>query len=220
MRHSKYDHKGKLLFQDFPKAQPISILEQKRVLLVPLGKSPMIATQIYTLLQESEIEGRPKIPTVAVLYPEQHPVIGNGVRLLESQFKRKGVEFLKYPIKGLTDINNTQACVTFKEELLAAINKLRQKYPDRQIALALSGGRKGMSALTLFAGQYAGIEQVYHTLITDIDLEKRVEEETSLTALGKLASDADRAKRLFLEIYDPSKFELFTIPIFSLASTK
>lgn len=216
MHHSEYDRKGELWYKTFPKANPISVLEQEQILLVPLGKSPMVATQIYTLLQESEDRGCPRISAVAVLYPERHLVIGNGVRLLETQFKRKKVEFIKYPIKGLTDINSTKACEFYKDELLAVINKLGQKYPDRPIVLALSGGRKGMSVLTLFAAQYAGIEHVYHTLITDIELEKRVEEETSLKALDKLASDNDKAKRLFLEVYDRSKFELFTIPVIPL----
>ena len=131
----------------------------------------MIATQTYTLLQESEEEGKPNIPTVAVLYPEYHDVIENGVDLLEEQFEERGVEFKRFPIEEVEDIDSLENCNLYLKTLLEAIENLRSLYPERSIALSLSGGRKGMSALTLFAAQRAGIEQVYHSLITDIELE-------------------------------------------------
>jgi len=194
-----------------------SFKTRERTLLVPLGLSPMIATQTYTLLKESEDEGKPKIPTVAVLYPEYHDVIENGVDLLKEQFKERGVEFKCFPIEEVEDIDSPENCESYLQTLLKAIETLRRLYPERSIALSLSGGRKGMSALTLFAAQRAGIEQVYHTLITDIKLEKRIEEETNLDALDKLPTDEARAKRLFLEEYDHSKFQLFSIPVIALS---
>ena len=199
------------------KRQPYKHISQlntrERILLVPLGTSPMIATQTYTLLQESQDEGKPNIPTVAVLYPEYHDVIENGVDLLEEQFEERGVEFKRFPIEEVEDIDSPEDCECYLQTLLAAIEELRTQYPERSIALSLSGGRKAMSALTLFAAQRAAIEQVYHTLITDIELEERIEEETNLNALDKLPTDDARAKRLFLEEYDHSHFQLFAIPV-------
>lgn len=222
MNHEQYDRKGELWHEDYPKAKPLSALENERVLLVPLGKSPMIATQTYTLLQEEE--GNPYIPVVAVLYPGKNRVIGNGVRLLQRVFeeknnskgKNKKVEFDKIPIPSLKDIASKTDCETYLDALLGAIEDLQTKYPDRPIALSLSGGRKGMSALALFAAQESGITEIYHTLITDIELEAQIEKETNLNVLKKLSSQ-ERAKRLFLEEYDRSKFQLFTIPVIALA---
>lgn len=189
---------------------------RERILLVPLGRAPMVVTQTYTLLRESPTEGRPQIPLVAVIYPEQSGSIGNGVRLLKKQFKLKGVDFCEYPLRGLRDVDSAAACETYLRTLLDAIEDLRQKHPDRQIALSLSGGRKGMSALTLFAAQRAGIEQVFHTLIADAELECCVEEETTIIALNKL-SDTAQARRLFLEEYDKTRLELFSIPVIPLS---
>ncbi len=197
--------------------QPLANLNRKDcTLLVPLGRSPMIATQTYQLLQESREEGYLRIPTVSVIYPERNRVISNSVRLLKRVFKNRKVEFLEYPIRALKDINSYEACEKYLRDLLRVIEELRQRYPERSVALSLSGGRKGMSALTLFAAQRAGIEQVYHTLITDIELENKVEQETSAEALGKLPTDEEKAHRLFLDTYDKSQFCIFSIPIISV----
>ncbi len=183
------------------------------ILLVPLGQSPMIVTQTYTLLRENVEAGRPQIPLVAVIYPEQNGAIYEGVRLLERQFRLKNVDFCPYPVPELRDVDSTAACEAYLGALLATIENLRQKYPNRQIALSLSGGRKGMSALTLLAAQRANITQIYHTLIADAAMERQIEEETSLEVLKKLPTDAERARRLFLQAYEIAAFELFAIPV-------
>jgi CRISPR-associated Csx14 family protein len=182
-------------------------------LIVPLGKSPMIATQTYTLLTQSVTEGRPRIPTVALVYPERNPVIANGARLLKRQFERRGVSIEDQPIRCLRDLDSREACEIYLRELLGAIRTLQDKHPDRQIALSLSGGRKGMSALTYFAAQYAGVERVYHTLISDLNLERRMETEMTLREIEGLPTDEAKARRLFLDEYERTKFELISIPI-------
>jgi hypothetical protein len=68
-----------------------------------------------------------------------------------------------------------------------------------------------MSALTLFAAQRAGIEQVYHTLITDPRLEDQIEHECGLEGLRKF-SPAQQAERLFLEMYDRCSLCLVSDP--------
>jgi CRISPR-associated Csx14 family protein len=218
MLHQEYDRKGSVWLQDHVDLEPLSTLKQEHILVIPLGKSPMIATQTYTLLQESEEEGRPRIPTVAVVYPEQSLPISNGARLLKRQFELRRVEFLQYPVRGFKDVDSVEACNAYLGTLLAAIEDLRRKYPARQIALSLSGGRKGMSALTLIAAQQASIKRLYHTPITDLELEKRIEKETGLDALKKLPTDEDRAKRLFLAEYGLEHVQLFTIPVIPFQS--
>jgi hypothetical protein len=137
--------------------------------------------------------------------------------MLREQFRRRDVEFINYPIKDLRDVDSEAACETYLKALLSTIDDLRTRYPDRELALSLSGGRKGMSALTLFAAQQAGIGHLYHTLITDPDLEERIEEETSLESLDRLPTDDARAQRLFLEVYGQESIELFTIPLIPFA---
>ena len=200
--------------------QPIwKLRARERTLLVPLGKSPMIATQIYTLLQDSKEEGCPRIRVVAVLYPERHPIIRQGVELLRAQFNRKEVKFLSFPIRDLRDIDSKAAGEIYLGKLLDVIRRLRTRYPTHQVDVALSGGRKGMSALTLFAAQKAKIERVYHTLISDVDIEKQVQKETNIQALEKLPSAWHREERLFLHRYPRLCFDLFAIPVIPLKSS-
>lgn len=211
MHHNEYDRKGEIWYKNHSETEPITSLEDKWILLVPLGTSPMIATQTYTLLQESEAEGKPKIARVVVLHTTDKQV-KNGVRLLKKQFKEKGVEFESCEV-DIKDVDSKKNCETYKNKLKSTIEKLRKDYPDHQIALSLSGGRKGMSALTLFAAQYTGIEHLYHTLINDPELEKQIEEEGRYDKLQGLRTDKERAEILFLDKYDKSKFEIFAIPI-------
>lgn len=197
-----------------------ALAQRERVLLVSLGLSPMVATQTYMLLTAGEAQGKPRVPVVALLYGAENPVILDCVRLLKRQFKARNVEVRCFPIDGIGDIDSTDACHTYLEVVHETIEKLQTDFAGLQIDMSLSGGRKGMSALSYFAAQKVGVKQVYHTLITDPELEKRVEEEGSLEGLDKLRTDADRGRRLFLEQadYDRSLFELFTIPVVPLIS--
>ncbi len=219
--NGQYDHPAEEWIQRDDR-QPYKRLSElyprERILLVPLGKSPMVVTQTYVLLQESEREGRPRIPIVAVIYPEQSPPIGNAVHMLRRQFKRCKVEFKAFPIKGIADVDSTEACEQYIRSLLSAIYDLRTEHFNLPIALSLSGGRKGMAALTLFAAQRAGIERLYHTLITDVELEERVEEETTLQKLEELPTDEARSQHLFLKAYEREReaFALFSIPVIPL----
>lgn len=194
----------------------------ERTLIVPLGKAPMVASQTYQLLTESETEGRPTIPTVALVYAADDPAVRGGVRLLVHAFEARfggAVEVRCCEVKGRADLDSTQACRDYYDTLRRAIRDLRADDPHRRIDLSLSGGRKGMSALALFAAQAEGVDRVYHTLITDPDLEQRVEEDTDWAAL-RSADRADRVRRLFLDAYaaQRDKFVLFPIPVIPLAA--
>jgi hypothetical protein len=205
--------KGELWRNDHLPFKPLSHLHRgEAVLLVPLGETPMIATQTSVLLSERESL---QISYIVALYPEGHASVRNSADLLADLCDRRGVYFEKKPIRNLKDIDSDSACKTYLGELLKAIDELRAKYPAKQIVLSLSGGRKGMSALSLFAAQRTGIGQVYHTLITDPALEDRIERECSLEVLNKL-TPKQQAARLFLENYDHNQFALFPIPVISV----
>ena len=100
------------------------------------------------------------------------------------------------------------------------IDYAQTKYPECKIDLALSGGRKGMTAMTIFAAQKKKIDFVYHTLITDDELEQRIERETKLTVLNKVGlREEEPNNRLFLRAYEGgepyTKFVLFRVPVFA-----
>lgn len=97
--------------------------------------------------------------------------------------------------------------------MIGAADALRSEDSDTDIRMLLSGGRKGMTALSFLAAQRSHIARVYHTLVTDPELEKRIERECSADALNRLGSPGKKADRMFLKEYSESDFELVDIPI-------
>ena len=189
-------------------------LEQDNILIAPLGKSPMVVTQTFALLSTRE---RTDIGKVIVIYPNNSE-IRNGVKQLQTAFRTKGQSRVIEPIKieSIKDVASNYDCKIYLEKLVSVITESQRDNPDKSIYLSISGGRKGMTALTFFAAQQANIDAVYHTLITDVDLEKQIEEETTVTALQNLTPQK-QAQRLFLESYDESKFDLFRVPVIPLS---
>jgi hypothetical protein len=197
------------------------------ILLVPLGESPMIATQTYVLLRERE---RIRIERVVLLYPGNDPPIRNGVRLIKELFEdpklgevRGGdaVPVKEVPIEGMQDVDSREACKRFGRALGGTIAQLQERYRDRPLHVSLSGGRKAMAALTYFGAQQAGLSRVWHTTISDPQFDKQVEDETTLDNLAGLKT-TEKAARLFLQAYDASrrdKFTIFPVPVIPLNFT-
>ncbi len=173
----------------------------------------MIATQLYALLKA---QGR-KIKEVVLIYPQKLS-IQPGVKMLQEAFQDEKTDCTSVEVKGRKDIDSREACMDFEQTLAAAIDTVREKHPDCQIELALTGGRKGMAALAMFVAQSKNIHYVYHTLITDRQLSEKVERETDLNALsGTRINKQTRNDRLFLRAYEGNgpytKFVLFKVPV-------
>ena len=190
----------------------LSKLKENSVLIAPLGKTPMVVTQTFVLL--SAVEGA-DIERVIVIHPKNSE-IRNGVRLLKTAFRGKECAITSIEIENIQDVASIDDCSVYLERLTSVITEAREDNPDKNIHLLLSGGRKGMAALTLFAAQQANIEAVYHTLIRDVDLEEKIEKETTLIELKKLPR-SQQAQRLFLDDYDQSKFELVRVPVIPIS---
>jgi CRISPR-associated Csx14 family protein len=218
------EHDYDLEAEDWLKQAPFTahcrfetLLPQERVLIVPLGTSPMVATQLFTLLQKQ----RKTIEAVALLYPERQRDIVQGAKMLYKVFTDKRLSSLRdehtpdvqcFPIVNISDIDTQEACAQFSHTLAGAITKLKAGYPAATLQLSVSGGRKAMAILTYFAAQYYGLQHVWHTLITDPVIEERVEQETALYRL-EFISDRQKAERLFLHTYPHEAFTAFSIPV-------
>ena len=74
-----------------------------------------------------------------------------------------------------------------------------------------------MAALSMFVAQRKGIRYVYHTLITDKQLNDQVEQETEIEDLRSPINEPHRNNRLFLREYEGNgpytKFVLFKVPV-------
>jgi CRISPR-associated Csx14 family protein len=180
------------------------------ILIVPLGIAPMVATQLYTLLTKQ----KRTIHEVVLVYPGQANQILDGVELLEKAFKHEGIDYQTVPVPELEDIASTKDCKTYQAKLEDTILEMQADYPNWEIDLALSGGRKGMAALAIFAAQRTRLPYVYHTLITNKTLDQQVESETTLEELGRL-SIREYCDLLFLRTYKKQEahFVVFKVPV-------
>lgn len=219
VRHgAAYDHiingTRPLYSENYPPHIHLSELKENSVLIATLGKTPMVVSQTFALL--SAIEGA-DIERVIVIYPK-NAEIRNGVGLLKTAFRTKGLDrtITSIQINNIQDVTSNDDCKVYLERIVSVITEARANNPNKNIHLSLSGGRKGMAALTLFAAQQAKIDAVYHTLITDIDLEEKIEKETAVIELQRLTR-SEQAQRLFLDDYDQSKFELVRVPVIPIS---
>ena len=186
------------------------------VLIVPLGTSPMVATQLYTLLKH---QGQ-SIREVVLIYPGSQELI-NGAELVKRALKEEnGPPCRHVRISGIKDIDSREACKAFENTLEFEIDRIRNEPPNAHVLLALSGGRKGMAALAVFVAMRKRIPHLYHTLISDDALEKQILKETTVRELSKPGLDRQiRNGRLFLRAYASNdkeleeKFTLFTVPV-------
>ena len=212
--------------QSYRAYSPIDVLPPvpspaNSVLIVPLGKSPMVATQLYTLLKEQE---KRTIDEVVLVYPALSTAINNSADIVAKALREEyHFQCTRRDIPDLKDITSTKDCTIYQTCLEAEIKRVKEHYPkDYKIDLALSGGRKGMAAMTIFAAQNKQIPYVYHTLITNKEISGEIEEETTVTALNLTCiSEQERNDRLFLrkyqtEGYNPyANFTLFRVPVFT-----
>jgi hypothetical protein len=181
---------------------PTGAERQPAALLAPVGDTPMVASQAYVLLQQVF-----DIASVNLLYPGKNPEITRSARGLADDFGAEKVKCELISASNLTDVDSTAACHSYLKALADALTGLARNYPDHEVQLLLSGGRKTMAALNMFAAQYAGLPRVWHTLVRDARLEKRMEQEL------QGASPTRRRDILFLRRYATDNFELFAVPV-------
>lgn len=187
----------------------------KAVLVATLGKSPMVVTQAVALLEHFE---NVKIDKVALAHPKLNPDVRNGFDMLKEVFEKKRIDVIDVGM-DMDDVDDEEKCKFFLTRLIEVVGNLKNNHPDLDIRMLLSGGRKGMSTLSLLAAQCSGVKNVYHTLITSLELEERLEKEGSLDLLKNLKSKKERAMVLFLENHIKlldNHFALFKIPVIPL----
>lgn len=229
--HKEYDRISKpgrsVMKGDYPPEIPLeSITVREGTLMVTVGLSPMVVTQLFELLKT---RGHVRIRGISVLYPEENGDVCNGVRLLKNLFENKRImkeiagegekiAFREHPIP-INDLDSQAACDAFGKTLQAAINKEKNLFPQTPIYLSFAGGRKGMAAYVYYAAQSNGLSEVYHTTISDPELEKQVEMETGCKYMENKGWDLrTKAEHLFLRKYSdrPDAFHLVPIPVVPL----
>lgn len=141
-----------LLSTPYQQGQPLYPLEEiirerkliPSVLIVPMGTTPMIATQLYTLLRSRE---RRDIRKVILLYPEVSGMVYESVQTTKKAFKHEKVLCEDYFVPKLEDITTEEDCRRYQAKLENIIQREQETFlldqPGGFIDLALSGVAKG-----------------------------------------------------------------------------
>jgi hypothetical protein len=199
-----------------PRYRAADLPARRVTLIAPLGDTPMVVTQAYTLLRSPQHLSPPvDVAALHVVYPGHYPPADNGVRLLQSVCANRGIVLQPHALP-IEDIDSDEAMATFIAGLKQAIVTARQQDVGTHLALLLSGGRKSMSALTFYVAQTEGIMRLYHTTILDPIREREIEEWTRYDALRSL-STAQQAELLFLERWHLTDFTLIPVPVIPFA---
>jgi hypothetical protein len=186
------------------------------VLIVPLDKTSMVATQLYTLIKYQEGH---YIRTVILVYPAQVTGIVEGVNLIRKALREEAkIPCTHVRVLGLKDIDSPEACQSYRAVLEKVIDEARKAHPGCIIDLALSGEQEGMIAMTTFVAQKKHVPYVYHMMSTDEKWSYDIDESMSVESLNG-ESGMKRNDRLFLRAYEKegvyTKLALFKVPIFS-----
>lgn len=200
--------RNKIPLQTYQPLYDLGLLEgEERVLFATLGQSPLVISQAYRMFKN---RGQ-RIDTIYLICTET-PKVEEGAKYLQELFEEEGVKLERKRLP-FYDLDSTEHCQSYLRELVSLINRIREEHPSKKIISLLSGGRKGMSILSLFAAQQGGLREVYHTLIVDERLEMRLFRQDQVKTLRNLYNKKERRKYLLLEGYDDSCFSLFRIPV-------
>jgi len=192
---------------------PARAKDQPIALIAPLGLSPAVVTQAYVLLQRQGFT----VAGSTIIYPGNHPAIRGGAEMLEMVCARRGIRIESQPLP-IADVDDKASCDIFLSGLQETILRHRERHPEEGIALLISGGRKAMSALTLIAAQAMGVDRVYHTVIDDPQIERRVQAETAYETL-RSCMPGEQARALLLERRTADELEhitVFAVPVLHL----
>ncbi len=184
------------------------------VLIVPIGTQPMGATQLYTLLIT---RARRDIQKVILLYLEDNDAVYNSFQIAKDAFKRERVSCEEKSIQGMSDLISEKDCLNYQNELEQLIKGLQEEYLRRHLDVRIDlapSGRKAMAALALFAAQRTQLSAVYHTIISNKELDRRIEFEMTDQEFNKLKPQ-EKNEKLFLRAYQAyeTNFRLFKVPI-------
>lgn len=191
-----------------PKHHLSDLPENPILLLATLGETKMVISQAYTLLQK-----RAKDIMVLIVYPGKHERISELAKELKEDFEKEKASCELKSIDDLVDVNSTDTCTFYLDAMAKIINECQMNFSDREIHLLLSGGRKSMAALNLFAAQRVGLSTVWHTLVKEQQIENRIERELEQASSPKVRRDI-----LFLRKYPLDNFELFAVPVIPITS--
>ena len=134
----------------------------KKAVIIPMGASPAVATEIVRYLE-------PEGLTDVILLPTRDKTVLEGTRLAEAALR------VRYPsirvhlkIIPVLDVTDDKTVVEVMKTAASAICKEKFDYHVDTLYLSISGGRKVMSVIAAIIGFAFGVTEIYHVIHGEI----------------------------------------------------
>ena len=205
-----------------PVKRPSDLPGRKTVLVATLGETPMVVTQAYALMIDPTCHVPPlDVVEIHLVYPQGHAPTRNGANMLKTVCSYRDIKLTPHPLR-MKDLDSYEAITCFTQGLSQAIDQANRS--DADIALLLSGGRKGMSALGFYVAQTKQeprIQRVYYTTVLNPHTEQKIETRTKDLGSKPLQQQAQllflEDKELFPRGKKTTDLALISVPIVHLA---
>lgn len=159
----------------------------KFALISSMGKSPGVITEA---VQYFEQKRKIKLDKIVIVAPENRDIKFNGIREILHPFYGGRMDAHYASVR---DVENEKDLEKFIVKASEVIKKYHEEGYD--ILLNFAGGRKSMSAAMVRLAQLGHIEQAFHILITNPELEDWCIDNGSIKVLSKRREEDRRGIR-------------------------
>ncbi len=170
----------------------------KKALLVPIGRSPAIATEMVRYLEPEGI-------TDVILLPTRDDYVLAGARLVEAAIK---VNYPKIRVHmatiNINDVVSENDTLEVMRMVAKEICKERLQYGVDSLYLSIAGGRKETTVTTAIIGLAFGITAIYHVINKEVKSYNEYQEKIKSDIMWFLEVDINKRMEKYRE-----KRELF-----------
>ena len=147
----------------------------KKALIMPMGRSPAVATEMVRYLEPEGI-------TDVVLIPTRDEFVLAGTRLVEAAILENYPRIrVHLSVSDVDDVVSEDDTVNVMRHLAKAICKEKFNYRVDHLYLSVAGGRKEISVVSTILGLAFGITSIFHVINREVksynDYQEKIKEE-------------------------------------------
>lgn len=135
---------------------------KKKALIIPMGRSPAIATEMVRYLEPEGI-------TDVVLVPTKDNFVLAGTRLVEAAMRENYPRIrVHISVSDVVDVVSGEDTIRVMTDLARAVCKEKFDYRVDHLYLSIAGGRKEITVTSTILGLAFGITAIYHVINKEV----------------------------------------------------
>ena len=176
---------------------------KKKALVIPMGRSPAIATEMVRYLEPEGI-------TDIILIPTRDEFVLAGTRMVEAALR------VNYPkirthvaVSGVEDVVSSRDTIKVMKELARAICKEKFDFKVDYLYLSIAGGRKETTVTSTILGLAFGITAIYHVINREVKSYNDYQEKIKSEIEWFIEPDLNKRIERYREIKEKIDYLLF-----------